>query len=66
MNKCKYIYMVINDWYGFTEASEEEILFSNINSHGDIRVIDLNHQRRTLLLNYRADKSRLYKVKELK
>ena len=66
MKKCKYIYMVTNDWYGFTEASEEEILFSDINPRCDIRAIDLNHQRKTLLLNYRADKSRLYKIKEIK
>ena len=66
MNKYRYLYTVMDDYYGFPGTFYEEVLSDYVIFHGAMTVADLQKQYEINVMKYIADSNRLYKVKEIK
>ena len=66
MNEFKYLYIVIDDYYGFPGTFNEEILLHTIIFHGEMTVTNIQDQNRIGVPRFQVDKTRLYKIKEIK
>lgn len=66
MNKYRYLYTVVDDYYGFPGTFYEEILDGCVIFHGAMTVTDLQEKHGINVMKYIADSNRLYKIKEIK
>ena len=66
MNEFKYIYTVRDDYYYFPDVYHEETAPCCIRFYGNMTVVCLETLASIPVIDYVADKTRLYKVKEIK
>lgn len=66
MNEFQYIYMVMDDYYGFPGTLHEEVLDGYVIFHGVMTVTHLQEQHDINVMHFTADSRRLYKIKEIK
>lgn len=64
--KYKYLYVVAGDYYYFPEVYYEETAQCCIRFYGNMTVVSLETSASIPVRDYTADKTRLYKLKELK